>query len=65
MSVFIARQYWAVSIVYLDFGKAYNTVSPKILKEANEVWTGWAVNEVDWKLAEWLSPELDDVQLKI
>ena len=26
-------------------------------REAQEVWAGWVVSEVDWELAEWQSPE--------
>lgn len=55
----------AVSIVYLDFGKDSNTLSHKIFREADEIWGAWAVNGVDWKLAEWLSPEGDDLQGQI
>lgn len=56
----------AVSIIYLNFGKVFPTVSHnKTLNEADEVWGGWAVNEVDWKLAERLSPGWDDLQGQI
>lgn len=36
-----------VNIVYLDLRQVFNTVSHKNLREADEVWVGWAVNEVN------------------
>jgi len=38
-----------VDIVYLDFSKACDTVSWKILIEDVDVWVGQGDSEVDWK----------------
>ena len=51
----------AVDIVYLDFSRAFDKVARKIrVEKLMGVWAGWADNELDWKLADWMGPEGSD-----
>lgn len=47
----------AVDIIYLDFSKAFETVSQHCHRQTDEVWIKWMDTEVDWKLADYLGPE--------
>ena len=48
----------AVDVVYLDFSKAFDTVSPyHPPREAQEVWAGGVDSEVDREMAEWQNSE--------
>ena len=47
-----------VDVVCLDFCRGFDAVSHNSLQgEAQEVWAGWVVSEVDWELTEWQNSE--------
>jgi len=48
----------AVDVVYLDFSRAFDTVSPQHPPgETSCPWFGWVYSLLDKELAEWLSTE--------